>query len=151
MDEIKITGVDKSEFPLLTTIWEAAVRATHSFLTDKDIRYFRPLVLNEFLPVVKLFAARDSKGMILGFGGISDDKIEMLFVDPSMFGKGIGKTLLKHIIQEERVYKLDVNEQNPSAVRFYKHMGFEVAGRSEKDSLGKPFPLLHMECKRYDF
>jgi putative acetyltransferase len=151
MDNLKITGVDKDEFPVLTAIWEASVRATHLFLTDKDITYFRPLVLNDFLPMVKIFAARDSNGVILGFGGISDDKIEMLFVDPAMFGKGIGKTLLKHIIQEEKVYKLDVNEQNPSAVGFYKHMGFKVVGRSERDSLGKPFPLLHMECKRYDF
>jgi putative acetyltransferase len=151
MDKIIITGVDKNEFPVLTAIWEAAVRATHLFLTDKDINYFRPLVLNDFLPMVKLFAARDSGGAILGFGGTSDDKIEMLFVDPPMFGKGVGKKLLNHIISEEKIYKLDVNEQNPAAVEFYKHMGFKVVGRSETDSLGKPFPLLHMECKRYDF
>ena len=151
MDNIKITGVDKKEFPVLTDIWEAAVRATHLFLSDQDIAYFRPLVLNNFLPIVKLFAARDFDGRILGFGGTSEEKIEMLFVDPALFGNGIGKTLLKHIIQEEKIYKLDVNEQNPSAVQFYKKMGFEVVARSATDSMGKPYPLLHMEYKRYDF
>lgn len=39
---------------------------------------------------------------------------------------------------------LDVNEQNEQAVGFYLHMGFEVAGRSELDGTGKPYPLLHL-------
>jgi hypothetical protein len=39
---------------------------------------------------------------------------------------------------------VDVNEQNEQALGFYLRMGFEVEGRSELDSTGKPFPLLHM-------
>ncbi len=41
-----------------------------------------------------------------------------------------------------------VDEQNEQAVGFYLKMGFEVAGRSELDSTGKPFPLLHMALAR---
>ena len=40
--------------------------------------------------------------------------------------------------------KVDVNEQNPDAVGFYKHVGFEVTSRSPLDGMGKPFPILHM-------
>lgn len=40
---------------------------------------------------------------------------------------------------------LDVNEQNPGAVGFYLHHGFEVAGRQEADSDGRPFPLLQLK------
>ena len=57
----------------------------------------------------------------------------------------VGKTLLQHAISEHNVRKVDVNEQNEQAVQFYKHMDFEVTGRSPLDSLGKPFPLLHMQ------
>jgi hypothetical protein len=39
---------------------------------------------------------------------------------------------------------LDVNEQNPEATRFYEAMGFVVVDRSELDTQGQPFPLLHM-------
>jgi putative acetyltransferase len=39
---------------------------------------------------------------------------------------------------------VDVNEQNPAACRFYEACGFVVVGRSELDSTGRPFPLLHM-------
>ncbi|WP_311769057.1 GNAT family protein [Novispirillum itersonii] len=38
-----------------------------------------------------------------------------------------------------------MNEDNPQAVAFYRHMGFTVTGRSEVDGSGKPFPLLHMQ------
>jgi putative acetyltransferase len=38
-----------------------------------------------------------------------------------------------------------VNEQNEQAVGFYRRMGFEVVGRSPDDSMGKPYPLLHMQ------
>ncbi|TMD66902.1 MAG: GNAT family N-acetyltransferase [Chloroflexi bacterium] len=39
---------------------------------------------------------------------------------------------------------VDVNEQNDQALGFYLRMGFVVVGRSELDSNGKPYPLLHM-------
>ncbi len=40
--------------------------------------------------------------------------------------------------------EIDVNEQNEQAVGFYLRMGFEVEERSELDSMGKSFPLIHM-------
>lgn len=42
---------------------------------------------------------------------------------------------------------MDVNEQNPQAVGFYKHMGFDTFKRSEFDEQGNPFPILHMKLK----
>lgn len=46
-----------------------------------------------------------------------------------------------------QVKKVDVNEQNNEAVGFYLHLGFHQTGRSELDSMGKPFPLLNLELK----
>ena len=68
----------------------------------------------------------------------------MLFVAPGVRGQGAGKRLLNHAIEEFGATMLDVNEQNGQAVGFYLHMGLEVVGRSELDSTGKPYPLLHM-------
>jgi hypothetical protein len=39
---------------------------------------------------------------------------------------------------------VDVNEQNPRAYAFYQRYSFVDVGRSEVDSAGRPFPLLHM-------
>lgn len=40
---------------------------------------------------------------------------------------------------------IDVNEQNPQAMRFYEKYGFIVTSRSETDAFGKPYPLVHMQ------
>jgi|SRR5688572_25498927 putative acetyltransferase len=137
-----------SDFPEITDVWEASVRATHHFLEEKDIQYFKPLILNEYLYHVRLFCVRNDQRQITGFLGLSDDKIEMLFLHPSVIGKGIGKMLVRHAIHDHNIRKVDVNEQNEQAVSFYKHMGFEVIDRSPVDGLGKPFPILFMQWKQ---
>ena len=51
---------------------------------------------------------------------------------------------MRHARELKGELTVDVNEQNPAAVRFYEACGFVVEGRSELDSSGRPFPLLHM-------
>ena len=139
-----ISDVTRDEYPEIVEVWEASVRATHNFLTEDDIQFFKPLILNEFLKAVNLRCAKSDDGRILGFLGVAQNTIEMLFLDPQNRGKGIGRTLVHYAIEQMGAEKVDVNEQNPDAVGFYKHMGFEVTSRSPLDSMGKPFPILHM-------
>lgn len=134
-----------ADFHEIIEVWEASVRATHHFLKEEDIVYFKPLILNEYLHMVKLFCTRDEHGKIIGFLGTADDKVEMLFIDPSAIGSGVGRKFMKYAIQELGIKKVDVNEQNEQAVGFYKHLGFRVVDRSELDPSGKPYPILHME------
>jgi putative acetyltransferase len=72
----------------------------------------------------------------------------MLFIHPGYRGKGIGKRLLEYAVQHLNATELDVNEQNPQAIGFYKNMGFVIVGRSDLDGMGKPFPLLHMKFSK---
>lgn len=139
-----IDNVQPADFPDTVAVWEAAVRATHDFLTEEDIQFFKPLILNQYLRAVDLRCVKDKNGNILGFIGVAENKIEMLFVHPDAHGKGIGKALLNYAIAQQGATAVDVNEQNPQAVAFYLHMGFRVIGRSATDGMGKPFPLLHM-------
>ena len=67
---------------------------------------------------------------------------------PDHKGKGIGKALFNHAVDQYKIDKVDVNEDNPEAVRFYEYMGFVTTSRSELDGLGKPFPILRMELKK---
>lgn len=147
MNEIKnnVDLIKTEEFPQVVEVWEASVRATHNFLTEQDIEFFKPLVQSGLLHMPELACMRDGKEHIIGFIGVEDEKIEMLFIHPSWRGKGIGHQLIVHAIQVLHAKYVDVNEQNEQAVGFYKHMGFTVIGRSEKDGMNKPFPLLHMQ------
>ncbi|MBT1705296.1 GNAT family N-acetyltransferase [Chryseosolibacter indicus] len=142
-----ITTVKADEFNELIEVWEASVRATHDFLSEENIMYFKPLILNQYFYLVQLSAFRNQEGRIIGFAGVGEDKLEMLFIHPDCRGKGVGKHLLQHAIQNMNVRKVDVNEQNVQATAFYTHMGFKIIGRSETDGLGKPFPLLHLELQ----
>ena len=137
-----------AQFPRLLAVWESSVRATHHFLREKDICALRPLLLNTYLPNLRVDVARDENDTICGFLGTAENRIEMLFVDADTRGKGVGKLLVKYAIEQLQADELDVNEQNPLGVSFYLHMGFEQTGRSELDGEGNPFPLLHMKYRR---
>lgn len=141
---ILITPVQPTEYTKLITIWESSVRATHHFLTEQAIATLKPLLLNEYFSMVTLFCSRNNEQQITGFAGVSENRLEMLFIDPAYRGQGIGTALLQHAIKQFNVDELDVNEQNPQAVGFYQHQGFKITGRSPLDSQGQPYPLLHM-------
>lgn len=128
----------------LTTLWEASVRATHHFLTEYDIQGLTPFVRIGLSSIKVLVVAYDVQKPI-AFMGIEAGKIEMLFVSPDYFGKGIGRQLVELAISQYEVQYVDVNEQNQKATGFYKHLGFEVMERTELDGQGNPFPILKMK------
>lgn len=142
-----VEPVAPSDFPRIVAVWEAAVRQTHHFLSEADIAFFRPLVRDQFLHLIELACVRDAEGQVVGFVGVADEKVEMLFVDPAWHGRGLGRRLLRHAIREMGAHLVDVNEQNEQAVGFYRRMGFEPIGRSEQDGMGKPYPLLHLRLR----
>lgn len=136
-----------SDYPELVQVWEDSVRATHDFLPDAYILLLREQVLRKYLDAVMLICCKDRQ-RICGFAGVANGRVDMLFVAPQYRGRGVGRRLLRYAINELNAERLDVNEQNPQALGFYLHEGFEVIGRSETDGLGQPYPLLHMKLIR---
>ena len=91
-----------------------------------------------------LIIAEKEFGEPVAFMGIDSNRLEMLFLSPEVRGKGLGKQLLQYGIETYNIQELTVNEQNPQAVGFYEHMGFETHKRTELDEEGNPYPLLYM-------
>ncbi|MBA0036533.1 GNAT family N-acetyltransferase [Pantoea sp. BIGb0393] len=142
-----MTGIyqaQECDFEAITAVWEASVRATHDFLQEADILALRPQVRMHYLPMVELRVYRDEQHTIVGFLGVAENRLEMLFVAPQAFGQGVGTQLLRYATQHLGVNELDVNEQNPQALGFYQRQGFVITGRSPLDGQGNPFPLLHL-------
>lgn len=139
-----ISKVHADDFPRVVEVWEASVRATHHFLSEADIQFLQPLIPDALSHVAKLACVRDGAGQVAGFVGVEGDKVEMLFIHPTWRGRGAGSRLLRYAVDVLGAQSVDVNEQNEQAVGFYLQMGFKVEGRSELDSTGRPFPLLHL-------
>lgn len=128
-------------------LWERAVRATHHFLNESDIVTLRPLVAELFgSSALDFWVAVSEADVPLGFLGYARHCVEALFIDPDQHGLGAGTLLMSHAQKlSGAALRVDVNEQNPGAVGFYKAQGFRVISRSELDSDGRPFPILHMQ------
>lgn len=136
------------EYDELVQLWEEAVRNTHHFLTEENIQFYKPLIKKHYLPAVELYIIRNAKGKIAAFMGLSDEQIEMLFVHPDEQRKGYGKRLVEYAVHRKQMDKVDVNEDNEKALLFYLSLGFQIVGRDDTDSIGKPFPILHLEMPK---
>lgn len=132
------------DFAPLVAIWRSAVDATHEFLADADRDEIESQLESDYFPAVSLTVA-ELNGQPVGFAGVLDGNLEMLFIDAKHRGTGIGTRLLSHAINDHGVRFVDVNEQNRQAVEFYTRHGFQVVRRSETDDAGRPYPLLHMQ------
>ena len=95
-----------------------------------------------------LIIAEKEFGEPVAFMGIDSNRLEMLFLSPEVRGKGLGKQLLQYGIETYNIQELTVKEQNPQAVGFYEHMGFQTYKRTEYDEEGNPYPLLYMRLSR---
>ena len=147
MKIIKIENRDLNLINNLLEVWESAVRATHLFLSDKEIENIKEYVPEAIKFVPNLLVAENEEGKPLGFIGIQEQSLEMLFISNENRGHGIVKKLIEYGIENYSINEVSVNEQNPQAKGFYEHMGFEVYKRTELDKQGNPYPLLYMKIK----
>ncbi|WP_207941164.1 hypothetical protein DOK78_001302 [Enterococcus sp. DIV2402] len=141
---IHLISKREAQLTCLVAVWESAVRATHLFLTEADIKELVPEVKQGLLAIDTLLGVYEEQQLV-GFLGIQNEKIEMLFIDNDYRGKGYGKKLIEAALENYVIHWVDVNEQNPEALGFYQHMGFDIMQRSDMDEQGRPFPILHLK------
>ncbi|MDR2255002.1 MAG: acetyltransferase [Arthrobacter sp.] len=148
MFPITLRAGAEADHPALLRLWRRSVEATHRFLSPADVAALERLIGEVYLGAVRLTVAMHDDAPVgfvgLSGGGAEPLSIEMLFVDPDTHGRGVGTALLEDAAAGHELVLVDVNEQNPDALGFYVARGFEVAGRSELDGEGNPFPLLHL-------
>lgn len=134
---------DEQLISSLVTVWESSIRATHDFFSETNIREIKKYVFQAIEEIPILVVAVDNKET-LAFMGITEDKLEMLFITAQRRGQGIGRNLLEIGINDYEITEVCVNEQNPQALAFYEYMGFTIYRRSELDEQGNPFPILFL-------
>jgi putative acetyltransferase len=130
----------------ILSVWERSVLATHDFLSPADFSSIKEIVHTIDFRAFDVYCLTQEY-IVIGFLGVAEKKVEMLFLDPIYFGQGLGKKLMDFALTELKADKVDVNEQNSNAVKFYEKLGFEIYERTEKDDQGKDYPLLRMKLQ----
>lgn len=144
---VEITDRDPALIQPLLKVWKSSVQATHHFLSEDEIQHIQEYVPQALQEVPHLNILENEDHIPVGFMGIANPYLEMLFIADEERGKGYGKELLQYGIEHFFVNDLAVNEQNPNAKGFYEHLGFTVYKRTELDEQGNPYPLLYMKRK----
>lgn len=144
MKIIEVTDRNSSLIEQLLEVWESSVKATHLFLSENEIEDIKKYVPQALKGIPYLIIVENENQVPIGFMGIVERHLEMLFISDEERGKGLGKELLQYGIEKYSINDLAVNEQNPFAKGFYEHMGFKVYKRTENDEQGNPYPLLYM-------
>lgn len=144
MNNYKIEKYNDNFKNALLTVWENSVLATHHFLSKSDFREIKKLVTSINFNDLEVYCLTNNQ-IVLGFIGVEDKKLEMLFLDPKYFGQRLGFKLLDFAVKKLNANKVDVNEQNTKSVIFYKKYGFKTFARTDKDDQGRDYPLLKME------
>ena len=139
---MEIVKCNEADYETLARIWERSVMATHNFLRVEDFNEIKDALIPDYFPNVDLYAIADN-GVYAGFIGMGPDSIEMFFIDSDSRGHGYGSTLVE-FAKRRGATKVDVNEQNLSALNFYKAKGFRIISRDETDDAGRPYPILHL-------
>ena len=149
--DISIIPYDSSMLPEMLKIWEDSVRASHFFLKDSDIVGIQEEVKAAFSSLQNILVAKLNNDFA-GFIGVSEKSIEMLFVASKFFNLGLGKRLILEAVNafftEQDEILIDCNEQNERGLTFYQKLGFKERGKSQKDSKGRDFAIIHFAISR---
>lgn len=146
MSTFHIKAYHPSDKNQLLAVWEKSVLATHHFLSQEDFMFIKSLLQEMDFEMLNVYCLLHQQ-KVVGFIGIDEKKIEMLFLYPDYMGQGLGRQLMEFALTAHGATFVDVNEQNPNAVAFYQKFGFTTFERTEKDDLGKDYPLLRMKLR----
>jgi putative acetyltransferase len=146
---MEIRRAQAGEREYLLEVWLRSAKATHTFVSTEDLACMIPQVKEYFASGrTEIWVACTDSGELMGFMGMSHNKMESLFLAPEFQRRGIGTQLVRFAQSLHSELFVDVNEQNSSAVAFYQTCGFAFRGRSEFDDQGRLYPLLHMYWER---
>jgi ribosomal-protein-alanine N-acetyltransferase len=98
---------------------EGVLRQRRGFFTDAYRR-----------STVYLFLDRTDRSKLVGFAAVRrDGYILFLAVDPEFQGEGFGEALVARVADEHGSVSCHARTTNRGALRFYRHIGFEIQRR----------------------
>jgi putative acetyltransferase len=136
----------------LATLAAAAYRATflailgEAGLAQRQKAFFVAR-FSEQWPTLRV---AEKHGRILGFNQVRDGTLDMLFLDPALTGKGIGKRMLVDAERQGAV-RLECFRDNSGARRFYERAGWWFKQEYQREFVGRDLTFVAYEKARTIF
>ena len=89
-----------------------------------------------YLPNAETWVLEDNETPI-GFIALIGDEIGGLFLEPSLHGRGLGKTMVDHAVDIKGPLRVEVFERNAIGRRFYERYGFVEVGQYRHEASGE--------------
>ncbi|MBD3249324.1 GNAT family N-acetyltransferase [Candidatus Woesearchaeota archaeon] len=107
-----------------------------------------PKKILELTKVRDLYVMQEEE-CIIGIVGLKGNEIKNLFVNARYHRKGIGRKLMRKMIDlaKKRKIKKVIVHSSPVAMDFYKNMGFKKIRKVNAKTEGHPFHYILMERK----
>jgi L-amino acid N-acyltransferase YncA len=137
---VLVRAATLDDWPAMWSFMEGIVRAGETFSWDRDTTESQARRMWFPERPGRTFVAVDAGGTVLGTansvrnhgGGASHISSASFMVDPAHFGKGVGRALGEHVLEQARrdgfraMQFNAVVETNTRAVALWKSLGFEV-------------------------
>ncbi|GAA4898339.1 GNAT family N-acetyltransferase [Ferrimonas pelagia] len=146
---VQIRPYEAGDLSAILTLWEAASRLAHPFLSDAFIAEERQNTEQIYLPYAETWVAtadRKPLGFIALLANESGNtEVGGLFVDPAQHGKGAGQALMNHAKSVHGTLEVDVFKDNAIGRRFYHRYGFSPIAESTFERTGDA--VIRMKCE----
>lgn len=122
MREIEHNDRNSELVSQLVTVWEASVRATHTFLTNAQIEQIREYVPDALRGIEHLVVAFDGAQPV-GFMGVDGQRLEMLFLSPRLPRSRTWRTAVARRHRELQRQRAHRERAEPAGVRVLRAHG----------------------------
>ena len=100
--------------------------------TDDETRRW---IAERVVPHTELWVAEDDGGALVGLLALDQDRVDQLYVEPTLTGRGIGSELIGLAMRARpEGLRLWTFESNLGAQRFYERHGFRPMERTAGDN-----------------
>lgn len=136
-----IRKLEINELETVMKIWLDVNVKTHDFICESYWQSNYDLV-KEMLPSATIFVY-EANNQIQGFIGLMDNYIAGIFINSDSQSKGIGKTLLNYVKENNSELLLHVYKKNIRAVNFYLREGFTISSEQVDDNTNELELVMH--------
>lgn len=138
---VALRPFEAGDLEQIAALWVAGWQAT---MPDIDFAARLPWFCEHMASLMRdgyaLTCAVDGSGQVVGFTAVSEQEghLAQIAVHPDWWGSDVADRLIVAAKQRAGRLTLDVNQENPRAVRFYEKHGFRRLRADVNSASGRP-------------